>query len=146
MPERLPDLLSACHCHVKAEWVIRLRSKPPTSALAHADILVYRMDETLKQLFACLSHRRAVVPVPGKSSGRECEPLGFGCACSLNPLLDFFVTGDEALQEVLPELSEAQQVELNRAWHMIAQSEIETLCSACCRARADCPMGNQAKV
>jgi len=143
MPVRLPDLLNSSICHLKADWVARLRGRPAKTVLSHADILVHRMDSTILELRERL--RRPAAPLPVHRQTERSQNLAGKCPCGLNPLLDFYVTGAEALQEVLPELSDLQQIELNLAWHALAQSEIEILCSACCRAPEECPLRGTAR-
>jgi hypothetical protein len=134
MPEGLKAILGAHRCHIKAAWVQRLRAQPPKTALGHADILIYRMDETLHQLLDFLDQLTGVRrPATGLSLRQS---LSACCHCGLSPLLDFFVAGDFALREVLYELSPKQQAALEQAWHTLAQLELETLCSACCRLTA----------
>lgn len=59
------------------------------------------------------------------------------CRCGLNPLLDYFHTGSDALQAVVgPLLTEPEHRLLEHAWHQLAQHEVEALCGVCCRCVA----------
>lgn len=137
MVGRLPQLLHTHHAAIKAEWVERLRVIPPNTAMAHVDILVYRMDETLRELSRLLGKTTFKKLPPGHA---QLIPTQV-CPCRLNPLLDYFVTGANALTVMLPPLIPEEQSALARGWHALAQWEIDTLCSACCRRSEKCPGG-----
>lgn len=137
MADRLPQLLRTHHAALKTAWLRRLRACPPVSAMARVEILAHYMDDTLRQLGCLLNSRplqgaesRAVV----SSALRRSQ-----CPCGLNPLLDYYVTGDEALGAVLSNLSEEEREHVNQCWHRLAQGEIESLCNVCCRRSAACP-------
>ena len=143
---RLPNLLRAHRLHLKTEWQQRLEARPPNTSLALPEILVHRMDDTLDQLDSLLHG-------PPSARWLDRHPPRMGqlreqCRCGLNPLLDYFVTGSAAMTALLSaELSEMEKKSLDRAWHLLAQREIESLCGVCCRICAPaltCPAGTGA--
>ena len=142
MAERLPQLLRTHHAALKTAWLRRLRVRPPVSAMARVEILAHYMDATLRQLSGLLAGKRLrKVDSP--------EPLSVAirrtnCSCGLNPLLDYYVTGDEALAAVLNGLTDEERQRLNECWHYLAQDEIEALCNVCCRRSTACPTATSA--
>lgn len=130
-PSQLLHTRMAAH---KRDWLRRLRARPPVSALAHVDILVYRVDDTLRQLRGLLDGHpdRLAMQLSGHSGWRD------GCQCGLNPLMDFYLTGAAALDAILVGLDEEERATVGRAWHVLAQRELENLCGACCRRTTDC--------
>ena len=137
MAERLPQLLRTHHAALKTAWLRRLRVRPPVSAMARVEILAHYMDDSLRQLVRLLggNERRRLPSV---------EPLTAifqpsHCPCGLNPLLDYYATGAEALGGVLSDLTNAEREQLSRCWHQLGQGEIEALCNVCCRRSAACP-------
>ena len=137
MAERLPQLLRTRHVALKTAWLRRLRARPPVSALARVEILSHYMDVSLGQLGRMLAGRG-----PRKADVSETlnAVVGHGnCPCGLNPLRDYYLTGAEALAGVLSELTDEERGRMSRCWHHLARSEIETLCSVCCRRSAVCP-------
>ncbi len=135
MSRRLPELLRAHRLRLKADWSRRLGARPPRSPLALPEILQHRMNDTLDQLDDLLRTR----PTLMMRKVREPEP----CRCDLNPLLDYFATGGEALAAGLNgELSAAEETILDRAWHYLAAREIQALCGACLRPTGFCRAGS----
>ncbi len=121
---------------IKTCWEVLLRAEPPVSPLANPDTLVFMMDRTLDGFFAALTSaapRRWLARYP-----LLCEPLAKSCPCARNPLLRYFVSGEQALLAIaakgLPAapatrrrvLSEAQL-----AFHYVAQHEIQNFCDLC---------------
>lgn len=151
MAALLPQLLRKHRLCLKAEWERRLRAEPAITAMAHPDILVYMMDETLDQLGALLRAKSA--ERWGAVQHSHLMQLRALCPCGLNPLLTYFVTGGDAMQavllEVAAELPEVEKHALCSAWHFMAQNEIESLCAPCHRicapglnVRLDTQMGS----
>lgn len=136
MAERLPQLLRARHAALKTAWLRRLHACPPVSALARPEILAHYMDDSLRQLGGLLSGKVSRKLASGETFTtairRNC------CACGLNPLLDYYVTGEETLGAVLGELTETERDLLNQCWHRLAHGEIEALCKVCCRRGVAC--------
>lgn len=121
---------------LKAEWGRHLRDQPATTAMAHPEILAHLMDETLRQFGALLRAPSAAhwrVLQAGRESTFQSHSL---CRCGLNPLLAYFLTGGQALDDTLATpagLSDAERERLRLAWHALAQREIDLLCANCCR-------------
>ena len=131
MLRQLAVLVISRRRELKAAWKQRLCAAPPKSPLANPEILFHRMNDTLDQLNAFLcSHavRRKLdgPPLPWIEMRDRCH-------CGLNPLLDYFETGAAAINAALPTLDEPGRTLLDQAWRLIAQREIELLCSVCCR-------------
>ncbi len=137
MSARLAKLLQVRGHRLKAEWLRRLRTKPPKTALSHADILIHRMDDTIGEL--ALMIKGQAFPSAFVSNVTLQGKLRKICRCGLNPLLDYFLTGELVLLTVLPKLTDAEKVSLKKAWHAIAQRDVENLCGACCRNKEDTP-------
>lgn len=100
--------------------------------MANPHVLAYLMDETLAQL-------ERLLQLPPTSRWNilhktHLAPLYTLCSCGLNPLLVYFSTGGEALKEILAvadRLRAGERDRIDRAWHFIAQSEIQALCGPC---------------
>ncbi len=104
-----------------------LRTEPTLSPLGNPDTLVYMMDETIDRLLATL---RQGGPMPDRKS--QVTPLQRRCACGLNPLLNYYATGELAVHAVASPTCGASVDEVVSAFHAIARKEIDTLCSVCC--------------
>ena len=121
--------LEALRPALKNEWEALLRSEPTLSPLGNPDVLVYLMDETFTQLVAHLRFRPTEHWTERAPALRL--PLQRHCACGLNPLLNYYATGEIALHVVVArELTEHQE-EVLTCYHLLAQKEIDTLCAVC---------------
>lgn len=123
--ERLSSLLPA----IKAEWDTLLRREPVLTPLGRPDTLVYLMDATLQQVLAGLRE-------PARQRWLEaCAPLAgsvhAACACGLNPLLNYFGTGELALAAHAAGALGKDWAEVRRVFRILARHEIEALCSVC---------------
>jgi hypothetical protein len=115
---------------IKREWEKLLRTEPALSPMANPDTLVYLMDETLKQLCDGLRTRSAKGG-PGRAA-TAAAPLQRRCPCGLNPLLNYYATGELAVHAAAAtRLAGADLEETLLFFHAIAQREIDTLCSVC---------------
>lgn len=114
---------------LKREWESLLRTEPTLSPLGNPDVLVYLMDETFAQL------RTALRLHPAKHwNGRATAlrlPLQRHCACGLNPLLNYYATGEIALHVVVARDFNEHLEEVLTCYHLLAQKEIDTLCAVC---------------
>jgi hypothetical protein len=137
MPSALPILLHRHRHRLKSEWNRRLHVQPPSTPLANPDILVHLMDETLSQLESLLRSKPSAHWFDLHDA--QLGQLRTLCPCGLNPLMTYFITGEKTFQTVFcghkgaPGLSPNQKKALGRAWHVLAQREIESLCTPCCR-------------
>ena len=120
---------------LKADWLQRLRARPPKSSLALPEILRHRMNDTLDELDDLLrspaAARWRMRPSPdwGELQGQ--------CRCGQNPLLDYFELGGATLAEALAaELGAEEMKTVAGAWHFLAAREIMALCGVC---RRPCP-------
>jgi hypothetical protein len=130
--QRILCLLSSRKSDLKRKWAERLRAQPVSTAMAEPAILSYLMDETLEQLAAQLSRRAIPKTVRERRFDNRCR-------CGLNPLLAYFGTGEVSVVEVLAEeatVEEPLQTFVRAQWQLLAQREIDALCSACVRTCA----------
>ncbi len=129
MRQRILCILSDRHAHLKKEWERRLRLEPVRSAMGEPAVLVYMMDETLRQLSGLITRQHA---------GRKALPGDFEsrCGCRLNPLLAYFSTGEASLLTLLEEagvMDEAVRALASGWWRVLAQGEIDAVCGLCVR-------------
>ena len=139
---------------IKTCWEVLLRAEPPASALGNPDTLVFMMDRTLDAFFAA-----ALSPTPRRWLARHpglCESLGATCPCRRNPLLRYFVTGEEAILAIAgqglarmePRLEDEDQIlaQVHLTFHYLAQSELQTFCDLCsARCAHSCTMAGHRK-
>jgi len=141
---------------IKTCWEVLLRAEPPASALGNPDTLVFMMDGTLDAFFAA-----ARSPGPRRWLARHpllCGALDETCPCGRNPLLRYYLTGEQALlaiaAKVLNDLedlpapaSDQLLAEVQLTFHYLAQYEIQTFCDlcrgSCGRARAGIVTGQR---
>jgi len=127
-PDVVPRL-AALRPAIKAEWTSLLRAEPALSPMGHPDTLVFLMDETLDQLAALIRTRPSR---PGLARAAPVvAPLQRRCPCGLNPLLNYYATGELAVRAAARTLLAADLEELLACFHLLAQREIDTLCSVC---------------
>jgi hypothetical protein len=133
------ERLEALRPEVKAKWETLLRVEPVSSPLAAPDTLVHLIDWTLDALFDSLRppHGRRRAGRAGFSVA-DCAAL---CPCGRNPLLAYFVAGEQAVLEtlVLVQARHGHQdsaqslvvLELKHALAGLARKEIEAFCAVC---------------
>ncbi len=131
-------LLDRHAARVLTRWRERLRALPPSSALAHPDLLGPMMAPAL----ARVRQEAVQAPVDGTAQAAPEEPVA--CRCGLNPLVAFYLTGECATFDVLwgqadalPHLAPGEREQLCRtlsqAWRRVATDEISLFCSLCQR-------------
>ena len=141
---------------IKTCWEVLLRAEPPASALGNPDILVFMMDRTLDAFFTAI-----LSPTPRRWLAHHpllCGSLDETCPCGRNPLLHYFVSGEQAIVAIaaraLPESAamppKAQKQilsEVQLTFHYLAQHEIQNFCDlyrgTCVRARAGIVAGRR---
>jgi hypothetical protein len=140
---------------IKTCWEVLLRAEPPASPLGNPDTLVFMMDRTLDAFFAA-----ALSPTPRSWLARHprlCDSLIETCPCQQNPLLRYFVTGEEAIMAIAgqaiadlePEAEDENAVltHVQLTFHYLAQAELQVFCDLCrgkCfRARAGIMTGRR---
>jgi hypothetical protein len=115
---------------IKREWGTLLRSEPTLSPLGHPDTLTYLMDETISEIIKGIRNRSLKSWL--RRSPALLAPLQKGCRCGLNPLLNYYSTGELALRSSFRQHFEPNVCEaLLTIFHLKAQMEIETLCAVC---------------
>lgn len=115
---------------IKREWGALLRAEPTLSPLGHPDTLTYLMDETISQVIKSVHHHSLKSWI--QRSPVLLTPLQRHCHCGLNPLLNYYATGELALRSALRQQFDADICEaLLTVYHVKAQQEIETLCAVC---------------
>ena len=115
---------------IKKEWEALLRAEPAPSPLGNPDTLLYLMDETITQVLRSLSEHPLDVML--KKSSALLVPLQRHCGCGLNPLLNYYATGELALHFVAAKRVPQPMLDaVLTSFHLLAQQEIDTLCSVC---------------
>lgn len=113
----------------KREWEVLLRAEPTLSPLGNPDTLVYLMDETISEVLRILRVRSLKNAVT--NSRALLLPLQRHCACGLNPLLNYYATGELALHAVAAGPLAEHLDEALTSYHVLARREIDTLCAVC---------------
>jgi hypothetical protein len=132
-------LLDRHAARVLTRWRERLRALPPSSALAHPDLLGPLMAPALARV------RQEATQAAEGAAVTMGEPVT--CRCGLNPLVAFYLTGECATFDVLwgqadalPHLQPGEREQLCRAlsqaWRRVATDEISLFCSLCQRRTA----------
>jgi len=132
---RLCAQRSALH----ARWDALLRTERVTTPLAYPDALVHLIDWALDQIFSALrdpATRRKAEHAGGRAAARP------ECPCGRNPLLAFFLAGEQTMLEALvleqaahlpidPNDRDAALNELYYVIRAIARREVDAFCSVC---------------
>lgn len=140
MDERTLHALESQRSQMHARWDALLRVEPVNTPLGRPEALKHMIDFTLNTLFAALHHphvqRRKHI-----RSVREWAADRALCPCGKNPLLAYFVAGEQALLETLilvqsglPDCAETRAAavfELKSEMAHVAHREIETFCALC---------------
>ena len=135
MDERMLDALTTQRPDIHRRWETLLRVEPVNSPLGDPESLKHMIDYTLDTLFAALKTQK-----PHRSHS-SCAAKRALCKCGRNPLLAYFIAGEQALLETLilaqttrPDSSEnraAEALELKESLAYVAHREIETFCALC---------------
>jgi hypothetical protein len=121
---------------LKREWEALLRAEPTLSPLGNPDTLVYLMDETIGEVAKALRARS--LKHAAANARALLVPLQRHCACGLNPLLNYYATGELALHMIgAKALSATELDEALICYHVLAQKEIDTLCGVCQHRASD---------
>lgn len=141
-------LLDRHAARVLTRWRERLRALPPSSALAHPDLLGPLMAPALarvrQEAAQALDSDPAAGGAPAPSAPATAKEDPVNCRCGLNPLVAFYLTGECATFDVLwgqadalPHLAPREREQLCRAlshaWKLVATDEISLFCSLCLR-------------
>lgn len=138
MAAELLAALAGRRPEIRAQWEALLRTEPFPTPLGQPDALVHLIEPTLDEFFIALA--RALDRPSGLTAYTpSTRPT---CPCGRNPLLAFFIAGEQALHEALI-LSQAAAGPMNPAkrdfgFHtlaatlrQIAHREVDALCSVC---------------
>jgi hypothetical protein len=131
--------LRARRSEIHTRWEALLRTERVNTPLANPDALVHLIEWTLDQIFAGLRHPPAGRPLDLQAVTAEARPM---CPCGRNPLLAFFVAGEQALLEALVLMQASttrldpvdRDEELAELYHVIrdiSRREIESFCAVC---------------
>lgn len=140
MDERMLHALESQRPAIHGRWEALLRVEPVNTPLGQPEALKHMIDYTLNTLFsglhAALARRRGAKVHPSSCSAERSH-----CPCGRNPLLAYFVAGEQALLETLihvqaglPDCAESRAtavMELKQVLASVAHREIETFCAVC---------------
>lgn len=136
MQSELLSALRARHLEIRSRWAELLRVEPVNTPLAHPEALAHLIDWTLEEIFHELA--TATARWHADSAGeRRVE-----CPCGRNPLLAYFSSAGQVLQEALillqasmptldPLERDAALSELKLVLRSVANREIEAFCGVC---------------
>jgi len=140
MEDRMLQALEAQRVEIHRRWEALLRVEPVASPLGQPDAMKHMIDFSLNTLFSGLrgphhARRKNLRSVSASAAD------GSLCPCGRNPLLAYFVAGEQALLETLvlvqagiPATAEARSAdvqELKQVMAHVAVREIENFCSVC---------------
>ena len=139
MQEFLLNSLCGQRQRIHARWDALLRTERVTSPLAYPDALVHLIDWALDQIFTTLrdpNTRRKAEHAGGRATSRP------ECVCGRNPLLAFFLAGEQAMLEALvleqaahlpidPRERDSALTELYYTVRTMARREVDAFCSVC---------------
>jgi hypothetical protein len=122
---------------IRARWADLLHVEPVSTPLANPDALVHLINWSLQEIFRSLPQAEPSHHVPPEKAGFRSL-----CPCGRNPLLAYFIAGQQALREALilvqattdsldPLERDISLHELNRTFDEIARREIESFCGVC---------------
>ncbi|HWA08494.1 MAG TPA: hypothetical protein VG838_03420 [Opitutaceae bacterium] len=134
MELHLAQALQARQPQIRRRWETLLRDEPVRSALADPGILARLFDTTLGELFGVLR----ATPERPRGNSDAYSRVRAGCGCGRNPLVAYFLTGEQALLETLEAVEEAEPrppataaAELHFVMRQIARREVDAFCSLC---------------
>ena len=100
METSLINCLEQARAHIAGEWTRLVLGGPRDNPLAPPETMVHLVEPALDRLF-----QRMELPEDERSArvvrGKDTWPPR--CACGRNPYLRFYVTGEQALMDHLPE-------------------------------------------
>jgi hypothetical protein len=139
MDESMLQALEAQRLEIRQRWEALLRVEPVNTPLGQPEVLKHMVDFTLNTLFASIRakhvRKRNLRSVSASVADRSL------CPCGRNPLLAYFVAGEQAVLETLilaqakeaesAEVRSADAHELKQTMANVALREIETFCAVC---------------
>ncbi|HVS51560.1 MAG TPA: hypothetical protein VHD62_04325 [Opitutaceae bacterium] len=153
MQEALVCALRTRRPQIHARWEALLRIERINTPLAHPDTLVHLIDATLDEILQRLNQHQ----VHRSTRAPSYATIRAACHCGRNPLLTYFLAGEQALLEatVLAQ-SEAPPTDaterslaisdLYSVMRRLAQREIEAFCSVCQYRECPAPVPAQDSV
>jgi hypothetical protein len=140
------EALSTNRRMIRGQWEAFLRLEQVDSPIADPEHLVYLIDWTFDEILGQLRIGKA--KQAGGVRPFASSAVRAGCHCGRNPLIKFFLAGEQALLEALVLLQSGEipcepgdrstaVTELYLAVHTVAAREVDTLCSMCRRPRAN---------
>jgi hypothetical protein len=139
MDERMLHALEAQRTEVYQRWEALLRVEPVKTPLGQPEALKHMIVFTLDTLFSYLQGPHAKKRTLRSVSASVAD--GTLCPCGRNPLLAYFVAGEQAVLETLvlaqasvlatAETRSIEVQELKQAMVHVALHEIETFCAVC---------------
>jgi hypothetical protein len=138
MEESLVQALRTRRPQIRERWEALLRVERANTALAHPDTLVHLLDWSLDEVLHALTMRTPT----RRSSSPPHTNLRDDCECGRNPLLHFFIAGEQALLEAvvlvhaeLPRLDPVARdravTELYLTLRALAHAEVVSFCALC---------------
>jgi hypothetical protein len=138
----LIEALDSRRPQIRARWENLLKGERVNTPLARPEFIVYLIDPTLDRIFAELRHQ------PRAKTNTDVAAADLkraSCECGRNPLLVFFLSGEQALLEELIHLQArapaiageprtVQVAELYLAIRREARREVGAFCSVCVHA------------
>ncbi len=121
MERKAVTTLSRRRAELLAEWTLQLRAAPVVSALALPASLEYLMTRTLDDLAIHLGLKTPATPV-------DWPPR---CGCGRNPFRAYYLTGENALMNVLTAHAPTVLEPACAAWRSIANAELGAFCGLC---------------
>jgi hypothetical protein len=143
----LIEAMDSRRARIRARWETLMKGERVSTPLARPEFLVYLIDATLDRVFAALRERASGTADAG-FAGPELKRAY--CECGRNPLLLFFLAGEQTLLEELihlqaatPEFTSASRelevTELYLAVRREARREVGAFCSVCVHSGGGAP-------
>lgn len=141
METKLIQLIEANRASIRRHWKALLQRNGAVTPMAHPDSLVHMIDLTLNEVLVALRSQkisRHAEPPPNYKS------LLKGCGCGRNPLLGYFMAGEQALIKTFVQTGvdaagpHPAAAEIYVVLHRLARRELESFCSLC-QYGAACP-------
>jgi len=142
METKLVQILKGRRAPIRRRWEVLLRAAKANDPLANPDALVHLMDWTIDQVVQALRKEpsRRLKGSPGYAAAQA------ACRCGHNPLLAYFLAGEQALIEAIAENWAREEAsppenavaEAYLAFHSVAGRELESFCAFCQHRDAFC--------
>jgi hypothetical protein len=143
----LIEAMDSRRSRIRASWERLLKGERVNTALARPEVLIYLIEPTLDRIFAALRHLpRTSVNLKSDLAAEEFKRAA--CECGRNPLLVFFLAGEQALLDELIHLqAEASELvgnprtqdvtELYLVIRHEARREVGAFCAVCVHSTSE---------